>query len=75
MLAVMTYNTSSMSEDVDRLKWIPENGDSRSQFVKWQTSIEDQQPWLELELFNWSTITGQEAKRVYSQIYHVYVFL
>ncbi|XP_060725945.1 discoidin, CUB and LCCL domain-containing protein 1 [Tachysurus vachellii] len=58
LLAVMTYNASSMSKDVDRLNWISENRDSREQFVKWHTSIEDQQPWLELELFNRSSITG-----------------
>lgn len=64
MLAVMTFNASSMSEDVDRLNWIAENGDSRGQFVNWHTRIEDQQPWLELELFSRSNITGQEAKRM-----------
>ncbi|XP_060778198.1 discoidin, CUB and LCCL domain-containing protein 1 isoform X2 [Neoarius graeffei] len=58
LLAVMTFNASSMSEDVDRLNWIPENGNSRGQFVKWHASSEDQQPWLELELFNQSNITG-----------------
>ncbi|XP_017331140.1 discoidin, CUB and LCCL domain-containing protein 1 isoform X1 [Ictalurus punctatus] len=58
LLAVMPFNASSMSVDVDRLNWIPENGDSRGQFVKWHTSTEDQQPWLELELFNRSSITG-----------------
>lgn len=69
LLAVMPFNASSMSVDVDRLNWIPENGDSRGQFVKWHTSTEDQQPWLELELFNRSSITGQEARsNVFSYI-------
>ncbi|KAI5106356.1 discoidin, CUB and LCCL domain-containing protein 1-like [Silurus meridionalis] len=58
VLAVMTYNASSMSEDVDSPNWIPENGVSTVQFVKWHTSIADQQPWLELELFNRSSVTG-----------------
>lgn len=75
LLAVMTFNASSMSEDVDRLNWIPENGNSRGQFVKWHASSEDQQPWLELELFNQSNITGQEARRMYSRICCICVFL
>ncbi|KAK3551343.1 hypothetical protein QTP70_015024, partial [Hemibagrus guttatus] len=58
VLAVMTYNASSMTTDVDRLNSISVSRDSRGQFVKWYTSIEDQQPWLELELFNRSSITG-----------------
>ncbi|TSQ69516.1 Discoidin, CUB and LCCL domain-containing protein 1 [Bagarius yarrelli] len=58
VLAVVTYNASSMLNDVDELNRILENEDSKGQFVKWHASSNDQHPWLELEVFNRSSITG-----------------
>ncbi|XP_065154514.1 discoidin, CUB and LCCL domain-containing protein 1 [Paramisgurnus dabryanus] len=56
-LKVQTYNTSSVWMEVNRLgqkiSWSP--GQVNTQ---WAASSEDQQPWLELELWNKSTVTG-----------------
>lgn len=57
-LTVVAYNTSSVWEEVNRLgqkvTWAPGHEDSQ-----WAASSGDQQPWMELELWNRSSVTGQ----------------
>ncbi|XP_066539600.1 discoidin, CUB and LCCL domain-containing protein 1 [Hoplias malabaricus] len=57
-LPVMTYNASSVWEEEERLGWTPEDKDPEHQQLHWSASIQDQKPWLELELWNRSSITG-----------------
>ncbi|XP_062848224.1 discoidin, CUB and LCCL domain-containing protein 1 [Trichomycterus rosablanca] len=57
-LAVMTYNASSMLEGMNELGWTLEEGTSRGQLIQWSANINDQQPWLEIELWNRNIITG-----------------
>lgn len=56
-LMVMAYNTSSVWDEVNRLgqkvSWSPELDGSQ-----WAASSADQQPWMEVELWNRSTVTG-----------------
>ncbi|XP_016322393.1 discoidin, CUB and LCCL domain-containing protein 1-like [Sinocyclocheilus anshuiensis] len=56
-LTVVAYNTSSVWEEVNRLgqrvSWSP--GHEGSQ---WAASSGDQQPWMEIELWNRSSVTG-----------------
>ncbi|XP_051575587.1 discoidin, CUB and LCCL domain-containing protein 1-like isoform X2 [Myxocyprinus asiaticus] len=56
-LTVVAYNTSSVWEEVNRfgqrVSWSPGHGNSQ-----WAASSEDQQPWLALELWNRSSVTG-----------------
>ncbi|XP_052000612.1 discoidin, CUB and LCCL domain-containing protein 1-like [Xyrauchen texanus] len=56
-LRVVAYNTSSVWDEVNRfgeqVSWSPRYGNSH-----WTASSEDQHPWLELELWNRSTVTG-----------------
>ncbi|XP_073703634.1 discoidin, CUB and LCCL domain-containing protein 1 [Garra rufa] len=56
-LTVVAYNTSSVWEEVNRLgqrvSWSP--GQEGSQ---WAASSGDQQPWMEIELWNRSSVTG-----------------
>lgn len=59
-LTVVAYNTSSVWEEVNRLgqkvTWAPGHEDSQ-----WAASSGDQQPWVELELWNRSSVTGQRS--------------
>lgn len=59
-LTVVAYNTSSVWEEVNRLgqkvSWSPGHEDSQ-----WAASSGDQQPWMELELWNRSSVTGQRS--------------
>ncbi|XP_037392466.1 discoidin, CUB and LCCL domain-containing protein 1 [Pygocentrus nattereri] len=57
-LPVMTYNASSMWEEEDRLSWPLEDRDSKGHLLHWSASPQDQQPWLELELWTRSNVTG-----------------
>ncbi|XP_042597319.1 discoidin, CUB and LCCL domain-containing protein 1-like [Cyprinus carpio] len=56
-LTVVAYNTSSVWEEVNRLgqrvSWSPEHEGSQ-----WAASSGDQQPWMEIELWNRSSVTG-----------------
>lgn len=56
-LTVVAYNTSSVWEEVNRLgqrvSWSPGHGGSQ-----WAASSGDQQPWMEIELWNKSSVTG-----------------
>uniref|UniRef100_A0A8C1IVH0 Si:dkey-34d22.1 n=1 Tax=Cyprinus carpio TaxID=7962 RepID=A0A8C1IVH0_CYPCA len=59
-LTVVAYNTSSVWEEVNRLgqrvSWSPGHGGSQ-----WAASSGDQQPWMEIELWNKSSVTGQRS--------------
>lgn len=62
---MVAYNTSSVWEEVNRLgqrvSWSP--GHEGSQ---WAASSGDQQPWMEIELWNRSSVTGQRSTTYYS---------
>lgn len=55
-LTVLTYNSSSVWMEVNRqgqeVSWSGKGGS------QWAASSDDQQPWLELELGNKSSVTG-----------------
>uniref|UniRef100_A0A673I1Q4 Discoidin, CUB and LCCL domain-containing protein 1-like n=1 Tax=Sinocyclocheilus rhinocerous TaxID=307959 RepID=A0A673I1Q4_9TELE len=59
-LPVVAYNTSSVWEEVNRVgqraSWSPGHGGSQ-----WAASSGDQQPWMEIELWNKSSVTGQRS--------------
>ncbi|KAI4889509.1 hypothetical protein NFI96_029721 [Prochilodus magdalenae] len=57
-LPVMTYNASSIWNEENRVGWSLDDRDSKGQQVHWSASPQDEQPWLELELWNRSNITG-----------------
>lgn len=69
-LTVLTYNSSSVWMEVNRLgqkvSWSP--GKVGSQ---WAASSDDQQPWLELELWNKSSVTGQRSCNLSAFLYQV----
>ncbi|XP_052474163.1 discoidin, CUB and LCCL domain-containing protein 1 isoform X2 [Carassius gibelio] len=60
-LTVVAYNTSSVWEEVNRfgqrVLWSPGHGGSQ-----WAASSGDQQPWMEIELWNKSSVTGIVTK-------------
>lgn len=39
--------------------WSPKNMDAEGQLLPWASDASDQEPWLELELTDKSSVTGQ----------------
>ncbi|TRZ03064.1 hypothetical protein DNTS_029869 [Danionella cerebrum] len=62
-LPLVSYNTSSVWEEVNRLgqkvSWAP-----GLKGTQWAASSADQQPWMEMELWNRSTITAHSEDHI-----------
>ena len=63
---------STVWEDTDglgqRVTWMPGASDATGQPLQWAASTADKEPWLELELRERSTVTGQGSKVVTSSV-------
>ncbi|XP_072535880.1 discoidin, CUB and LCCL domain-containing protein 1 isoform X2 [Salminus brasiliensis] len=74
-LVVTTYNASSLWKEEDRLGWSLEDGDFKGQVLHWTTSAQDEQPWLEMELWNRSSITGIITKGMPNMYIETYTLM
>ncbi|KAG9276426.1 discoidin, CUB and LCCL domain-containing protein 1-like [Astyanax mexicanus] len=74
-LVVTTYNASSLWEEEDRLGWPLEDRGVKGQGLSWTASVQDEQPWLELELWNRSSITGIITKGLPNMYIETYTLM
>lgn len=74
-LTVISYNASSIWEDGHRSDLALEDKDFKGQMPHWSASDQDQQPWLELELWNRSSITGPKATVTFCTFFECISFI